>query len=165
QTDIKTIGEGDDTQTLLWGNGTIENGLIIIPSNFCSAGKTIRIKANGIVASNPTLGGLNITIQLGDTTLGTTGYKNLNLSNIPSKYWDLENIITCTNATAVLSVGRFQYVSESSLGEALNLELVPSVIAPMSIGNGGLLNVTAGFNSTYLFHSLKTLTASVEVLN
>lgn len=105
QTASVTVGN-TAAETTLVGSGV---GSVTLPANFFIVGRTLRVRAAGVISTAAGPGTLNIRIKFGATTIVTTGDVTP-VASLSSRRWELQNLITCrtTGATGtVIASGDF----------------------------------------------------------
>lgn len=98
------------TKTSIVGTGVGTQSVGQFGGNFLVAGKTIRVKASGILSTTGTPN-LTITLELGAATLLTTGAV-ATVNNASNLLWDFEGTLTCRTTGAsgtVFAQGMFRY--------------------------------------------------------
>lgn len=164
QTADKTVSN-TVTETSIIGTGV---GSITLPANFFVAGKTIRIKVNGVY-STPALATPSVTIKI---KYGSTAVASVTTSSLLSGASNLEfdgNVLitgrTTGSSGTVMTGGDIRYatgVAGTSATDPLNNSGSTTTI---NTTTSNALDVTVTWDSATSTRSAKSIVSSFEVLN
>lgn len=144
------------TETTLIGGG---NGSATLPANFWRVGKSLRVRAWGVVSDTgtPTL---TINLKIGSTTLCTTGAITLG-SGISNVHFTLDAILTCrtTGATGtIMSQGVF-------MQNAVVSGLTNTAADTIDTTAAAAVDVTATWGAASASNTISSHNVTVELLN
>ena len=160
QTANQTIAN-TTTETTMFGTGV---GSLVLPANFFTAGKTVRVKIKGFLsATNGDIATLKI--KLNDSIMVNSAGTFVTLTDVGA---DIEFDLTCrTTGTTGTVIG--QGFSTVSGGQGFSMSTVRSLqmLTTKTINTtvAQTINFTYQWNSAKTGNTITTTNASVEVLN
>lgn len=152
------------TETTIFGTGT---GTLTLPAAFFVAGKTVRIMMSGVYSTVAVTGDtVTVKIKYGSTVIASKATTGL-LTGATNNYWFAEAIITCrttgSSGTVQCSGGvRYQVASSVVVEDELNNSAATTTI---NTTTSNAIDVTVTHSAANASNSVKSLVASVEVLN
>lgn len=114
-TSVTVANTTTETTLLDVANG---KGTATLPANFFADGKSLRLRASGVLSATgtPTL---ELRVKIGTTTFGITGSQALG-GTISNTFWELDILLTCRSASASGSLqaqGKFLYDNAEKTGK------------------------------------------------
>jgi len=146
------------TETAISSTGV---GTLVLPANFFVAGKTIRLKAFGIISSisSPNI---NIRFKFGSTTLCSTG--NIASGNATNDTWTCEVVVTCRTTGGggtVFSQGYFkEFHGSGSRGDMSN-----TAANSISTTASHTVSLTAQWGTASASNTISCTNLTLEVLH
>lgn len=153
------------TETTMIGAGV---GTLTLPANFFTIGKTIRIKLSGVYSTVAVTGDtVTVKVKYGSTVIATKATSSL-LTGATNLSWWGEIVITCrtTGATGTVQPsGSVRY--QASAAGVLAEDELNNGAATVTIDTtaSSALNVTVTHSAANASNTIKSLTATVEILN
>jgi len=105
---IASAFNGNSTSEQVWTPGTnitANTGQTYqLPANYCVAGRTIWLHADGIYSTTTTAESINLKVKIGATVLGATG-ANTPTASMTGQHWHSDFNIICLSATSAIGEG------------------------------------------------------------
>jgi hypothetical protein len=153
------------TETTILGTGV---GTLTLPANFFVAGKTIRIKISGVYSTVVVTGDtVTVKVKCGSTVIASKTTSSL-LTGATNLFWAGEIDITCrtTGATGTVQPSGSVWYQVTTVGGIAEDELNNgAATATIDTTTSNALDVTVTHGAADASNSIKSLVATVEVLN